>query len=151
MKNAKVVGFILVVSLVGVVGWIYARPLLDTVSDSTAGIVSSRISAAVVDVLLPTTFSAEAAAGETQYEGVCASCHGLNAAGKNGIAPPLVHKVYQPSRHGDDAFLFAIRNGTRQHHWSYGRMMPVESKLNDADVFAIIRYIRELQRENGII
>ncbi len=151
MKNAKAVGFILVASLVGVVGWIYTRPLLDTVPDPTAEIADSMIFAAVVDVQLPTTFSAEAAAGETQYEGVCASCHGLNAAGKDGIAPPLVHKIYQPSRHGNHAFLVAMRKGTRQHHWPYGPMMPLERQLTDDEISAIIRYVRELQRENGIM
>ena len=43
------------------------------------------------------------------------------------------------------------RNGARQHHWSFGPMLPVKQKLTDGEIGAIIVYIRELQRENGIM
>ena len=41
----------------------------------------------------------------------CFSCHGANAAGVNGSGPPLVHKTYEPSHHGDTAFYNAAFNG----------------------------------------
>ena len=43
----------------------------------------------------------------------------------------------------------AARNGVSAHHWEFGNM-PVIEGLTNADVRAIVRYIRELQRENGI-
>ena len=105
--------------------------------------------AVLAKVRLPTTLSAKAAGGQTYYDAACASCHGKNAAGQDGIAPPLVHQIYQPSHHGDAAFLVAVRKGARQHHWSIGSMLPVQKKLTDGEIAAITLYVRELQRENG--
>jgi cytochrome c553 len=79
----------------------------------------------------------------------CAECHGTNAAGQNGIAPPLVHITYEPGHHGDASFLLAVRNGVRAHHWKFGNMPAVEG-LTDGDVKMVVAYIRELQRANGI-
>jgi hypothetical protein len=39
--------------------------------------------------------------------------------------------------------------GVQAHHWSFGNMPAVEG-LTRGDVKMIIKYIRELQRENGI-
>jgi mono/diheme cytochrome c family protein len=105
--------------------------------------------APIVEVRLPETMSDEAMIGERVFEAKCAACHGANAAGQNGTAPPLVHKIYEPSHHSDTAFLMAARNGVRAHHWKFGNMPPVEG-LTDSDVTYIARYVRELQRENGI-
>lgn len=104
---------------------------------------------AIVSVAVPEAFSQEAQIGQRGFEAVCADCHGLNAAGQNGVAPPLVHITYEPNHHGDGSFLNAVRNGVRAHHWNFGNM-PVIEGLTDADVRAITQYIRELQRENGI-
>lgn len=79
----------------------------------------------------------------------CASCHGANAAGKDGVAPPLVHIVYEPSHHGDAAFLLAAQNGVRQHHWRFGNMPPVEG-VRGSEIDEIVAYVRALQRANGI-
>lgn len=104
---------------------------------------------AIVSVTMPTELSQEAQIGQRGFEAVCADCHGLNAVGQNGVAPPLVHITYEPNHHGDGSFLSAVRNGVRAHHWNFGNM-PVIEGLTDADVRAITQYIRELQRENGI-
>lgn len=105
--------------------------------------------APMVAVSLPAQLSPEAQIGQRGFEAACADCHGLNAAGQDGVAPPLVHIIYEPSHHGDGAFQNAVQNGVRAHHWNFGPMLPVEG-LTDADVRAITTYIRELQRENGI-
>ena len=47
------------------------------------------------------------------------------------------------------AFILAAKNGVRAHHWRFGNMPAVEG-LTDGDVKMIARYIRELQKENGI-
>ena len=87
--------------------------------------------------------------GEADFNNFCADCHGRNAAGLNGAAPPLVHKIYEPSHHGDGSFFQAVRRGVRAHHWSFGDMLPVEG-IEDEQIERIIVYIRALQRNNGI-
>ena len=103
----------------------------------------------LANVLLPETLSQNAQIGKFGFEAKCAACHGLNAAGQDGAAPPLVHIIYEPSHHGDEAFQRAAAMGVRGHHWPFGDMPPVDG-INRADVTMIIAYIRELQRANGI-
>ena len=103
----------------------------------------------LANVLLPETLSQNAQIGKFGFEAKCAACHGLNAAGQDGVAPPLVHIIYEPSHHGDEAFQRAAAMGVRGHHWPFGDMPPVDG-INRADVTMIIAYIRELQRANGI-
>ncbi len=105
--------------------------------------------AAIADVKLPKNLSGTAKIGEVAFNAKCAACHGKNAAGKNGTAPPLIHKIYEPNHHGDSAFLYATRNGVQSHHWRFGNMPPIQG-LTDSDVKNIVTYIREVQRENGI-
>lgn len=100
-------------------------------------------------VIVPATFTAREQMGLTAFTAKCADCHGVNGAGRAGIAPPLVHKIYEPSHHGDIAFELAVRNGVRAHHWPFGNMPPVEG-LTGADIGAIVAYVRVIQRENGI-
>ena len=97
----------------------------------------------------PAELSAEAQIGKVGFEAKCATCHGTNAAGQDGVAPPLVHKIYEPSHHGDAAFWLATQNGVRAHHWPFGNMPPIDG-LTRADVRAITTYVRALQRANGI-
>lgn len=86
--------------------------------------------------------------GEALFNQKCAVCHGPRAAG-SPQGPPLVHKYYEPGHHSDMAFLLAVRRGVRAHHWRFGNMPPVPG-LSDADVRAVIDYLRALQRANGI-
>lgn len=86
--------------------------------------------------------------GEQLFNENCAACHGEQARGtKQG--PPLVHKIYEPSHHGDASFLLAARNGSRQHHWSFGDM-PAQPQVTEEQVKAITAYVRALQRDAGI-
>lgn len=87
--------------------------------------------------------------GETAFNAKCATCHGETAAGRNGIGPPLVHKIYEPGHHGDQAFLLAAQIGVREHHWPFGDMAPVEG-LTPSDIANITAYVRALQRANSI-
>lgn len=103
----------------------------------------------IVEVALPAELSAQETMGRTAYDGLCAQCHGANAAGQNGIAPPLVHVIYEPTHHGDEAFWTATQQGVRAHHWQFGNMPAIDG-LTRADVKNIVAYIRALQRENGI-
>ncbi len=103
----------------------------------------------LVVVKLPERFSDSVIIGERIFEAKCASCHGQNAAGQKGVAPSLIHKIYEPSHHGDESFQRAVALGVRAHHWPFGDMPPVEG-LTRAEVATIIAFVRELQRENGI-
>lgn len=87
--------------------------------------------------------------GKRLFDKNCSSCHGANAAGKQEIAPPLVHIIYEPNHHGDIAFKLAVKNGVRGHHWPFGNMPPIEG-VSEKEIELITRYIRELQRANGI-
>ena len=100
-------------------------------------------------MLIPETLSRNAQIGKLGFEAKCAICHSVNAAGQDGVAPPLVHIIYEPSHHGDESFQRAIAMGVRGHYWPFGNMPPVEG-VTRADVTMITAYIRELQLANGI-
>ena len=102
----------------------------------------------MVDVTVP-ELSAPEQKGAALFAQNCATCHGENAAGKDGVGPPLVHIIYEPSHHGDGSFYVAARLGVRAHHWSFGNM-PAQPQITDEDVAKIVAYIRALQRANGI-
>ncbi|MGH7333538.1 MAG: c-type cytochrome, partial [Candidatus Rokuibacteriota bacterium] len=63
--------------------------------------------------------------------------------------PALVHRVYHPRLHADIAVDLAVRQGVRAHHWSFGDMPP-QPAVTATDLANITRYVRELQRANGI-
>ena len=86
--------------------------------------------------------------GEALFNQKCAVCHGRQAVG-SAVGPPLVHRYYEPGHHSDMAFVLAVRRGVRAHHWRFGNMAPVPG-LSDADVRAVIDYVRALQRAKGI-
>lgn len=104
---------------------------------------------ALVSVSVSASFTEQEQTGNRAYDANCAACHGENAQGKQGVAPPLVHKIYEPSHHGDMAFVLAAQNGVRAHHWKFGNM-PAVKGVTQADVMNIVAYVRALQRKNGI-
>ena len=92
--------------------------------------------------------SAEAQAGKRAFGLFCAHCHGEHAGG-SVAGPPLVHPTYRPAHHADVAFELAVRRGVRAHHWRFGDMRP-DPTVSPVDIAQITRYVRELQRANGI-
>ena len=138
---------------VGAVIWQATRPAPQTggisMDMTPPDTTQTEEGAAIVAVSLPENLSSDAGIGKRAFDSVCASCHGQNAAGRNGVAPPLVHRIYEPSHHADEAFQRAVQNGVRAHHWNFGNMPQIEG-LTRADVQYITRYVRELQRANGI-
>jgi mono/diheme cytochrome c family protein len=71
----------------------------------------------IVSVEIPNEFSELAQIGKVNYQNNCADCHGENAVGQQGVAPPLVHKIYEPShqrgywlRTEEDQFFTKISN-----------------------------------------
>jgi mono/diheme cytochrome c family protein len=104
---------------------------------------------ALVEVTLPAAFSDTEQMGARAFEAKCAACHGTSAVGRDGKGPPLVHVIYEPSHHGDQAFHLAVTEGVRGHHWPFGNMPAVEG-LTPSDIDVIVAYVRALQRANGI-
>lgn len=92
------------------------------------------------------------AQGKALFQRHCAACHGTDLMG-NGKGdkkgPPLLHKIYEPSHHGDAAFQLAAKNGVVAHHWKFGDMPPVPGVTPD-DVAHITAYVRAEQRKVGI-
>ena len=117
-----------------VFAWQFFRP------NNTSG-------AHTVNVKVP-ELSALAAKGKALFDANCAACHGSKASGTDK-GPPLVHDIYNPGHHSDEAFVLAARLGVRQHHWPYGNMPP-QPQVSEDQIAAIVRYVRELQLANGI-
>ena len=101
----------------------------------------------VVDVQVP-ELSVQALKGEQAFNANCAQCHGKNGSG-TGDGPPLIHEIYNPGHHADQAILLAAKRGVRQHHWPYGNM-PKQPQVSNRELAAIVKYVRELQVANGI-
>ena len=111
------------------------------------GLWNSRSLNVTIVVEVP-PLSSVAEAGRAGYDRQCVQCHGRHGAG-TVAGPPLVHPVYRSAHHGDVAFALAVRRGVRAHHWRFGDMPP-QADVSPDEVEAITRYIRELQRRNGI-
>ena len=119
----------------GVLVWRLATPL-----GPDAGY---RVSVKVPD------FSSLARAGKSAFDANCAVCHGPNASGTDH-GPPLVHDIYNPGHHADEAFYLAAQRGVPRHHWRYGDMPP-QLQVSREQMAAVIRYVRELQVANGVM
>ena len=105
---------------------------------------SSQPIQAVVSGPVPAEFQL----GETTFNTNCAACHGKQAAGTDH-GPPLVHKVYEPNHHGDQAFQRAAAEGVKAHHWEFGNMPKIPA-VTPGDVDQVVKYVRWLQRQAGI-
>jgi mono/diheme cytochrome c family protein len=101
-----------------------------------------------IDAVRTAVTPAEHHAGEALFDAHCAACHGPRALGTD-VGPALVHIVYAPAHHADEAFQLAVAVGVRAHHWRFGDMPPVPGLGRD-DVAAITAYVRWLQRTAGI-
>ena len=118
--------------------------------NTTSTATELKVGEPIESVLVPDQISELGLLGKNIFELKCQSCHGINAAGRYEMGPPLVHKIYEPSHHSDQSFYRAVALGVKSHHWPFGNMAAVEG-LTKGDVKAIIYYVRELQRENGIL
>lgn len=144
-------GLAAVIAIAGVIAWnlLGDRGKTSVAVDALPDLPAELAPAPLAEVLVPASLSEAEAMGERAFDALCAICHGTNAAGRDGIAPPLVHRIYHPGHHSDAAFHIAVQNGVRAHHWSFGNMPPIEG-VTRAEVETIVAYVRALQRENGI-
>lgn len=86
--------------------------------------------------------------GPALYAQACSTCHGADLRGTDH-GPPFLDRVYAPGHHADGAFLVAALAGVRSHHWDFGNM-PAIRGITPEQVAAIVAYVREQQRANGI-
>ena len=86
--------------------------------------------------------------GAELYAQACAQCHGVELRGTDQ-GPPFLDRIYEPGHHPDAAFMAAAMAGARAHHWDFGNMPRVEG-ITEAQVTAIVSYVREQQRAHGI-
>ena len=98
-------------------------------------------------VVIP-ELSETARAGARAFVAHCARCHGLDAGG-TAAGPTLVDPIYRSAHHADASFQLAVRRGVLAHHWSFGNMPSVPG-VNADEVASIIRYVREVQKANGV-
>lgn len=89
-----------------------------------------------------------AAIGAASFDAYCSKCHGLKGVGTDK-GPPLVHKIYEPNHHSDMSFRWAAERGVVAHHWTFGNM-PKVAGIKPDEVEAVIKYVRQLQRDAGI-
>jgi mono/diheme cytochrome c family protein len=114
-----------------------------------------RLAAICASLLSATAIAAETievpfklARGQVLYENYCASCHGLELDGSDQ-GPPLVHPFYKPSHHGDKSFYRAVLQGTKQHHWNFGDMKPVEG-MTPKKMDSLLPYVRYFQQQKKL-
>ena len=82
-------------------------------------------------------FGADAAANWSQH---CASCHGKDGSGSTAMGKKLGVKDYTKNQGFSDAEAAnVIKNGK-------GKMKGYKAKLSDADVKALVAYVRSLKR-----
>ena len=83
------------------------------------------------------TFAADAGALWGQH---CASCHGKDGSGNTAMGKKLGVQNYSKAQGFSDAeAINVIKNGK-------GKMKGYKDKLSDADVKALVAYIRSLKR-----
>jgi cytochrome c len=145
MNKTKILGVGVVITIITAI-YIAMNPITGA-KPIPAG--TGEKSTAMVNVTFPASLSDTAQLGKKIYEAKCGACHGENGAGQMGVAPPLIHKIYEPSHHADEAFQRAVKLGVTSHHWPFGDMPPVEG-LTVGDVKTIAAYIRALQSANEI-
>ena len=93
--------------------------------------------AAIIIASAGVGFAADAAAIWTQH---CASCHGKDGSGNTMMGKKLGLKDYTKDQGFSDAEAAnVIKNGK-------GKMKGFKDKLSDADVKALVAYVRSLKK-----
>jgi cytochrome c oxidase cbb3-type subunit 3 len=91
------------------------------------------------------TVPAEYQVGQTTFHKVCAQCHGADAMGGKG-APTFLQEKFDSKNFPNGRMVRVILNGSDS-----GAMPAQKRKVNDEQIREIIKYIRHLQREAGVI
>jgi len=81
--------------------------------------------------------------GQKIFHKVCASCHGVDALGKNAKGPNLVDEDYLPENFSDKELIEQILNGSE-------KMPAQKNKVNASEIEEIIKYLRYSQKAAGL-
>ena len=81
---------------------------------------------------------AEFEAGQKYFHKACASCHGVDALGKQTRAPGLIDSEYLPENFSDEEMRKQIIEGSE-------KMPSQRNKVSDPEIEEIIRYLRYSQ------
>jgi cytochrome c553 len=82
--------------------------------------------------------------GQEHFHKVCASCHGADAGGGNR-APSLLQEIFHLTKFSNQKIASTILNGSQS-----GSMPSQKKRVNDLQIWEIIKYIRFSQREAGM-
>lgn len=120
-------------------------------SDATDSLTRTSVPASATGTAPPPPTSTAAAlavpGGAAAYQQYCAECHGFDLRGTDK-GPSQLSIIYEPNHHSDYAYRVAIREGTREHHWWFGDMPPVEG-ITDLEIEKVISFIRAEQQRLG--
>ena len=139
MKRAAAWGVVLVLGFAAV-AYLTRREPAGPPAPPTLGPASGQVAPS-------SSAEADLAHGRALFDRHCLACHGPEGRGSQA-GPALVHAVYVPSHHADEAFLLAVARGVRAHHWRFGDMPPLPD-VPPAQVKLIIAYLRDLQGKAG--
>ena len=87
---------------------------------------------------------AEFQAGQNYFHKACASCHGVDALGKQTRAPGLIDSEYLPENYSDEEMRKQIIEGSE-------KMRSQRSKVSDVEIEEIIKYLRYSQRAADLV
>jgi mono/diheme cytochrome c family protein len=112
--------------------------------DSQQSNKESRLMKATVSVIIAVMFASSgatfAAEGSALWNQHCASCHGKDGSGNTAMGKKLGVKDYSKDQGFSDAEAAnIIKNGK-------GKMKAYKDKLSDADVKALVAYVRSLKK-----
>ena len=98
----------------------------------------------------PPAVVGEAKAGETKYQGTCASFHGLDAKGMPSLGKDLTTSEFAKSMSDDDLVAFVTKGRPSSDPANTtGVDMPPKGgnpALTEKDMYDIVAYIRSLQK-----
>ena len=83
--------------------------------------------------------------GQTSYHRVCAQCHGADAMGGKR-APTFLQVKFDPNNFSNSRGVRTILTGSNS-----GAMPSQKGRVNDEEIGEIIKYIRHIQKQAGII
>ena len=87
---------------------------------------------------------AEYEAGQKYFHKACASCHGVDALGKQTKAPGLIDSEYLPANFSDEEIRKQIIEGSE-------KMRSQRNKVSDPEIEEIIKYLRYSQRAADLV
>ena len=109
--------------------------------------ITTRTALLIVPIIFCTSaaFAADAAANWSQH---CASCHGKDGSGSTMMGKKLGVKDYRDAKvqaaFSDGEMESAIKNGVKES--GKDKMKPFGDKLSDADIKALVAYVRSLKK-----